>query len=139
MKRHSPTSSVAVEESENHIATSKMDLFRGTNLIELFNVKKAALLSSFAKFEMNGSGWVLNKNIKFIVKIYRYTPLQNGNVEPQAPLNINDDDVGGAYFDIGNPEIILLFIKNPKGKGHWCVIPNLPSLSCLVSSGVSKS
>ena len=181
---------------------------------------------------MNGSGWVLDKNIKFIVKIYRYTPLQNVNAEPQAPLNINDDDQAGTYFDIGdyfwnkkavivpqnndmycslwaytiakfkpekdagritkrlreqsktvditrinfpmgkidmikllrqnntrahcictetnsqridhlivdrNPEIILLFIKNPEGKAHWCVIPSIASLSRLVSSGISKS
>ena len=232
MKKYTPTSSLAVEESENHIATLKMDLFRVTNLTELFNEKKAALLSSFAKFEMNGSGRVLDKNIKFIVRVYRYTPLHNVNAEPQAPLNINYDDVGGAYFDIGDyfrnkkavivpqnsdiycglwaytiakfkpekdagritkrlreqsktvnitgvsfpmgkadmikllrqnntrahivcaetnstqidhyivdksPEIILLFIKNTEGKGHWCVIPNLPSLSRLVSSGISKS
>ena len=206
MARYVPTSSEPVEYSDNHIATSKMDLFRGTDFTELFSDKKAALLSSFAKFEMNGSGWVI--------------------------LNINDEDVGGEYFDIGkyfrdkkaiivpqnndmycalwayciakfkpekdasritkrlreqsktinitgvgfpmgkkdmikllknnntrahvicaetnstridhyivdrNPEIILLFIKSPEGKCHWCVVLNLASLSRLTSSGISKS
>ena len=38
-----------------------------------------------------------------------------------------------------SPEIILLFIKNPEGRAHWCVIPSIASLSCLVSSEISKS
>ena len=75
MKRYTPTSSVPVEENDNHISTSKMDLFRGTDLTELYNEKKAALLSSFAKFEMNGSGWVLDRITKLIIRIYRYTTL----------------------------------------------------------------
>ena len=232
MARYVPTSPEPVEYSDNHIASSIKDLFRGTDLTQLFNEKKAALLTSFAKFEMNGSGWVLDKNLKFIVKIYRYTPLQNANEGVQPSLNINDEDVGGTYFDIGdyfrkkkaiivpqnndiycglwafciakfkpekdagritkrlreqskkvditgvefpmdkkdmirllrnnntrahvlcaetnsaridhyivdrNPEIILLFIKNPEGKCHWCIIPSLSLLSHLVSSGISKS
>ena len=107
--RYSPTSSVPVERNENHIATSKMDLFSGTDLNELYNDKKAALLSSFAKFEMNVSGWVLESITKLIARIYRYTPLSNVNSEPQAPLNINDDDrAGNCSFDIGD------YLRNKK-------------------------
>ena len=109
MAKYVPTSNVPVEYSDNHIATSEVDLFRGTDLTELFEENKESLLSSFAKFEMNGSGWVLDENLIFIVRIYRYTPLQNVNVEPQAPLNINDEDRGGDYtFDIGD------FLKNKR-------------------------
>ena len=75
MARYVPTSSEPVEPSDNHIASSTKDLFRGTDLTQLFNEKKASLLTSFDRFEQNGSGWVLDKNLKCIVKIYRYTPL----------------------------------------------------------------
>ena len=72
---------------------------------------------------MNGSGWVLDKNIKFIVKIYRYTHLHNVNAEPQAPLNINNNDVGGAYFDIGdyfrNKKAIIVPQNNDIYCGLW--------------------
>ena len=43
------------------------------------------------------------------------------------------------YIVDRNPEMILLFIKNPEGKGHWCAIPSLAALSRLVSSGIAKS
>ena len=101
---------VPVEIDDNsHIITPKMDLFRGTDLNELYDEKKANLLSSFAKLEMNGSGWVLDSITKLVVRVYRYTPLQNVNAEPQAPLNINDEDrAGNCTFDIG------YFLRNKK-------------------------
>ena len=89
MARYVPTSSTPVEYSDNHIASSTKDLLRGTDLTQLFEDKKSTLLTSFAKFELNSSGWVLDKNLKFIVKIYRYTPLQNANEGVQPSLNIN--------------------------------------------------
>ena len=92
MKRFTPTSKNPVETSENHISSSKMDLFMGTDLNELYSEIKASLLSSFAKIELNGSGWVLDSITKLIVKFYRYTPLQNVNPEPQASLSNNDGD-----------------------------------------------
>ena len=120
MARYVPTSSEPVEYDDSHIASSKTDLFRGTNLTNLFNEKKASLLSSFSSFETNGSGWVLDKNLKFIVRIYRYTPLQNANEGAQPSLNINEDDVGGGYFDIGdyfrNKKAIIV----PQNKDEYC-------------------
>ena len=38
-----------------------------------------------------------------------------------------------------DPEITLIFIKNPEGKTHWGLIPSLSSLSRLISSRISKS
>ena len=109
MKRYTISSAIPVEESENHIATSTMDLFRGTDLNDLYEQKKVALLSSFAKFEMNGSGWVFDRIIKMIIRIYRYRPLSNVNSRPQAPLNINDNDrAGNCSFDTGD------FLRNKK-------------------------
>ena len=120
MARYVPSSSEPVEYSDNHIASSTMDLFRGTDLTELFNEKKAALLSSFVKFEMNGSGWVLDENLKFIVKIYRHTPLQNVNDGVQPSLNINDDDVGGEYFDIRKYFRDIKAIIAPQNNDMYC-------------------
>ena len=37
-----------------------------------------------------------------------------------------------------NPDIFLMFIKNPEGQAHWCVIPSRSLLSRLISSSVSK-
>ena len=76
MKRHSPTSAVPVETDENHISTSYKNLFRGTDLDELYEEKKASLLLSFSKVELNGSGWLLDKIEKLIVKIADYRPFQ---------------------------------------------------------------
>lgn len=70
---------------------------------DLYDFKKAKLISEFSKLELNGSGWVLSKTIKLQVFITDYTPLLNVNAEPQAPLNNNDNDRGGnCLFDIGD-------------------------------------
>lgn len=109
MKRYSPTSAIPVEENENDISTSNKELFRGTDLTNLYEEKKANLLSSFSKVKPNGSNWVLDKIIKLMAKITRFTPLSNVNAEPQAPLNINDEDRGGnSIFDIGD------YLRNKK-------------------------
>ena len=124
MTKFSPTSENPVETNDNHISTSKMDLFRGTDLNQLYSEKKSALLTSFAKLELNGSGWVLHTITKLVVKIYRYTPLQNVNAEPQAPLSINDNDrAGETYFDIGdyfrNKKAIIVPQNNDMYCGLW--------------------
>ena len=108
MVRYSPTSAIPVAEEENHISTSYKEIFRGADLNDLYEEKKASLLS-YSKVENNGSGWVLDRIIKLIVKIADYRPLSNVNFETQAPLNINDDDrAGGCSFDIGN------YLRNKK-------------------------
>ena len=66
MKRYSPTSATPVEENENHISTSNKELFRGTDLNDLYDDKKSSLLSSFSKVELNGSGWVLDRIINLV-------------------------------------------------------------------------
>lgn len=43
------------------------------------------------------------------------------------------------YMPAQKPDFILLLMKNPAGKSHWCVILNEKSLSRLVSSNISKS
>ena len=101
MKRYSSETGDTVAE-ENHISTSPKELFRGEDLSEIYESKKASLLSSISKVELNGSGWVLDRIIKLIVRIYDYRPLSNVNARPQAPLNINDDDRAGTYLDIGD-------------------------------------
>ena len=87
MKRFSSTLAIPVAEDENHTSTSNRELFRATDLSDLYEDKKANLLSSFSKVELNGSGWVLDKIIKSIVKITDYTPLSNVNNGPQVPLD----------------------------------------------------
>ena len=125
MKKYSPPTGLVVDENVNHISTSYKELFQSTDLEELYSEKKASLLSSFSKVELNGSGWVLDKILKFIVKINHYSPLLNVNSEPQAALNINDDDrVGGCFFDMGdflrNKKVIIV-PQNNKGN-PYCLL-----------------
>ena len=82
MKQYSPTSDIPVAKEESYISTSYNELFRGTDLVDLYKQKKASLLPSFSKVELNGSGWVLDRIIKLIFKIADYRPLLNVNAEP---------------------------------------------------------
>ena len=43
------------------------------------------------------------------------------------------------FITARDPEIILIFRKNPEGEAHWGLIPSISSLSLLISSGISKS
>ena len=44
------------------------------------------------------------------------------------------------HFIMGrDPEIILIFIKNPESEAYWGLISSISSLSRLISSGISKS
>ena len=52
------------DQYTGHISTSFMELFRGTDLNELYEHKKSDLNTKFAKRELNGSGWVLLKLLK---------------------------------------------------------------------------
>ena len=82
MARYSPDSAIPVAREDNHISTSYKELFRGTDLVDLYEQKKASLLSSFSKVELNGSGWVLDSITKLIVKIADYRPVSNVSAKP---------------------------------------------------------
>ena len=65
--------------------------------------------------------------------------LRNNNTRAHVLCAETNNQRIDHYIVDRMPEIILLFIKNENGQAHWCVIPNLASLSRLVSSGISKS
>lgn len=48
-----------IEREDSRVLSSFTELFRGTDINELYENKKSHLLSGFAKEQLKGSGWVL--------------------------------------------------------------------------------
>ena len=63
------------------VSTGFQDLFRTTNLNELYENTRTHLISSFAEQKMKGLGWVLDKILFLELLIVDYSPLQNVNEE----------------------------------------------------------
>ena len=93
-----------VERKESRVSSSFTELFKGTDINELYENKKLHLISSFAQESLKESGWVLREILYLEITITNYTPFQNSNSDPlsQSELNVVSDDEGGAGgFDIG--------------------------------------
>ena len=90
------------EEKDSRVSSSFTELFRGTDVNELYENKKSHLILSFAQERLKGSGWVLHKIYHLEITIANYTPFQNSNSETQPDMSISSDDEGASGgFDIG--------------------------------------
>ena len=91
-----------IERQNSRVSTRFTELFRGTDVNELYENKRSHLISGFAEERFNGSGWALYQIYHLEITFSSYTPFQNSNSELQPELNTSADDGGGSGdFDIG--------------------------------------